>query len=108
MKLLITGGCVFLGSNFAADALVRGDELVIFDNLCRSGSRANFVWLASFGNFLFVHEDIRNPNDISRRVLTRRGQADILKSGMIFSPQLSGVWMVTLSRQSNLSSRVTR
>lgn len=38
MKLLITGGCGFLGSNFAADALVRGDELVIFDNLCRSGS----------------------------------------------------------------------
>ena len=29
MKLLITGGCGFLGSNLASDALARGDELVV-------------------------------------------------------------------------------
>jgi CDP-paratose 2-epimerase len=28
MKLLITGDCGFLGSNLAADAIARGDELV--------------------------------------------------------------------------------
>ena len=42
MKLLITGGCGFLGSNLASDALARGDELVVFDNLYRNGSRMDF------------------------------------------------------------------
>jgi CDP-paratose 2-epimerase len=66
MKLLITGGCGFLGSNLAADALARGDELVVFDNLYRNGSRENLAWLQSQGNIVFEHGDIRNQNDITR------------------------------------------
>ena len=66
MKLLITGGCGFLGSNLAADALQRGDELVIFDNLYRNGSRENLAWLQAQGKFTFEHGDIRNQNDITR------------------------------------------
>jgi CDP-paratose 2-epimerase len=68
MKLLITGGCGFLGSNLASDALVRGDELVIFDNLYRNGSRDNLAWLQAQGEFRFEHGDIRNQNDITRIV----------------------------------------
>lgn len=68
MKLLITGGCGFLGSNLASDALARGDELVIFDSLCRNGSRENLEWLQTQGNFKFEHGDIRNQNDIMRVV----------------------------------------
>lgn len=66
MRLLITGGCGFLGSNLAADALKRGDELMIFDNLSRSGSLKNLVWLQNIGKFSFEHGDIRNQNDITR------------------------------------------
>lgn len=66
MKLLITGGCGFLGSNLASDALARGDELVVFDNLHRNGSRENLTWLQSQGKFTFEHGDIRNQNDITR------------------------------------------
>ncbi len=68
MKLLITGGCGFLGSNLASDALARGDELVIFDSLYRNGSRENLAWLRTQGNFKFEHGDIRNQNDIMRVV----------------------------------------
>lgn len=68
MKLLITGGCGFLGSNLAADALVRGDELMVFDNLSRNGSRSNLEWLNSQGIFTFRHGDIRNRNDVERVV----------------------------------------
>ena len=68
MKLLITGGCGFLGSNLASDALLRGDELVVFDNLYRSGSRENLVWLQAQGKFTFEHGDIRNQNDITRTI----------------------------------------
>jgi len=66
MKLLITGGCGFLGSNLASDALARGDELLIFDSLYRNGSRENLTWLQTQGNFKFEHGDIRNQNDITR------------------------------------------
>ncbi len=68
MKLLITGGCGFLGSNLASDALKRGDELMVFDNLYRSGSRENLAWLQAQGKITFEHGDIRNQNDITRIV----------------------------------------
>jgi CDP-paratose 2-epimerase len=68
MKLLITGGCGFLGSNLASDAISRGDELVVFDNLYRNGSRENLTWLQAQGTFTFEHGDIRNQNDITRAV----------------------------------------
>lgn len=66
MKLLITGGCGFLGSNLAGHALNKGIELVIFDNLSRQGSVDNLQWLNKQGKFKFVHGDIRNANDVAR------------------------------------------
>lgn len=68
MKLLISGGCGFLGSNLAAHALHRNDEIVIFDNLSREGSVSNLQWLMKQGAFRFIHGDIRNQNDITRVV----------------------------------------
>jgi CDP-paratose 2-epimerase len=68
MKLLITGGCGFLGSNLAAHALTQGIELCLFDNLYRNGSQRNLQWLRTQGSFEFVHGDIRNSNDVQRLV----------------------------------------
>lgn len=68
MKILITGGCGFLGSNLASGAISRGDELVIFDNLYRNGSLDNLAWLQAKERFTFEHGDIRNENDITRIV----------------------------------------
>ncbi len=83
MKLLITGGCGFLGSNLAADALHRGDELVVFDNLYRSGSRENLVWLQGQGNFQFVHGDIRNQNDTTRLIQSFQPDAIFHLAGQV-------------------------
>ena len=66
MKLLITGGCGFLGSNLVVDALLRDDEVFIFDNLSRTGSLENLEWLRKNGDFVFHHGDIRNKNDINK------------------------------------------
>jgi CDP-paratose 2-epimerase len=66
MKLLITGGCGFLGSNLAAEAIKRNVDLLIFDNLSRFGATQNLEWLKSQGEFNFVHGDIRHSNDIRR------------------------------------------
>lgn len=64
MKILITGGCGFLGSNLAVEVMKRGDELFIFDNLFRTGSEENLKWLKDQGSFTFFHSDIRLYNDI--------------------------------------------
>jgi CDP-paratose 2-epimerase len=47
MKILITGGCGFLGSNIAASYLQSGDEVVVLDALFRKGSELNLEWLRS-------------------------------------------------------------
>lgn len=65
MKYLITGGCGFLGSNIAAQILKEGEELLVFDNLYRSGSEQNLNWLRTQGQFQFAHGDIRNTNDVN-------------------------------------------
>ncbi|MDM5263703.1 GDP-mannose 4,6-dehydratase [Sulfurovum sp. XTW-4] len=72
MKYLITGGCGFLGSNIASEILKRGDELVIFDSLYRFGSYQNKEWLESQGEFVFIHGDIRNTNDVERTIKTHK------------------------------------
>ncbi|HDL8434773.1 CDP-paratose 2-epimerase [Yersinia enterocolitica] len=68
MKLLITGGCGFLGSNLASHAIQLGIEVIIFDNLSRTGSYDNLKWLQSIGKFTYVHGDIRNNNDVVRLI----------------------------------------
>ena len=55
MKYLITGGCGFLGSNLASEVLRRGEELIIFDNLYRSGSAKNLDWLKEQGEIGRAH-----------------------------------------------------
>ncbi|MGE0385023.1 MAG: NAD-dependent epimerase/dehydratase family protein [Gammaproteobacteria bacterium] len=67
-RFLITGGCGFLGANLAAEALARGAELCVFDNLSRVGSARNLEWLRDQGGFGFVHGDVRNAHDVERAV----------------------------------------
>lgn len=83
MKLLITGGCGFLGSNLASDALARGDDLVVFDNLSRNGSRENLLWLQDQGKFTLVHGDIRNQNDITRIIQSFKPDAIFHLAGQV-------------------------
>lgn len=83
MKLLITGGCGFLGSNLASGALARGDELIVFDNLYRNGSRDNLAWLQGQGDFRFEHGDIRNQNDITRLVKETKPDAIFHLAGQV-------------------------
>tara|TARA_R110000787_G_scaffold242588_1_gene348633 strand:+ start:1836 stop:2861 length:1026 start_codon:yes stop_codon:yes gene_type:complete len=83
MRLLITGGCGFLGSNLASDAISRGEEVLVFDNLSRSGSRKNLEWLQSQGKLIFEHGDIRNQNDITRVVQSFKPDAIFHLAGQV-------------------------
>ena len=68
MRYLITGGCGFLGANIASEILKLGHELIVFDNLSRNGSNENLIWLKTFGDFKFIHGDIRNINDVEKLI----------------------------------------
>src|SRR5262245_30595914 len=76
MKYLITGACGLLGSHLAAEVLRRGQELVAFDNLSRSGCEKNLQWLRQQGEFQWVHGDIRNSGDVE--AVLRASQPDFV------------------------------
>jgi CDP-paratose 2-epimerase len=65
MKLLITGGCGFLGSNLAEEAIKRQYDVLIYDNLSRSGSEENLTLLKAVGNFKFIKADIAHSDSVS-------------------------------------------
>ncbi len=59
MRLLVTGGAGFIGSNYARHVLATGDDHVtVFDALTYAGNRANLADLEPDGRFRFVHGDI--------------------------------------------------
>jgi len=67
MRILITGGAGFIGSNLAARGIQLGVEVTILDNLSRPGSQWNLEWLRSLGSFDFVQVDLRDfPTLLSR------------------------------------------
>lgn len=74
MRLLITGGCGFLGSNLAAYGIRAGYEVTVFDNLSRLGAATNLEWLKTLGDFSFIHGDTRNYNDVD--TVIQRGKFD--------------------------------
>ena len=76
MKILINGGCGFLGSNLASYAIEKGYDLTVFDNMSRLGSDKNREWLNSLGNFTFIHGDTRVKNDVEQVI--RDGQFDVV------------------------------
>ena len=60
MKLFVTGGAGFIGSNFARFALGQDsvERLTVFDALTYAGNRDNLVDLSDDGRFAFVQGDI--------------------------------------------------
>jgi CDP-paratose 2-epimerase len=63
MRILITGGAGFVGSNLALSfAKTPGTAVIAFDNLHRRGSELALPRLRE-GGVSFVHGDIRSPED---------------------------------------------
>ena len=65
MKILITGGCGFFGSNIAYRVLRDNKgELFVLDNLYRRGSAKNLKWLREHGKFRFFKVDVCSNDQI--------------------------------------------
>jgi CDP-paratose 2-epimerase len=58
MRVLITGGCGFIGCNAAQRLLQLGHSVTILDNLARRGSDRNLEWLREQGEFEYIAGDV--------------------------------------------------
>ncbi|HMN98952.1 MAG TPA: dTDP-glucose 4,6-dehydratase [Miltoncostaeaceae bacterium] len=58
MRILVTGGCGFIGSQFVRLAMSRGAEVVNLDKLTYAGNPANVADIADDEAYRFVHADI--------------------------------------------------
>jgi len=64
VKLLVTGGCGFIGSAFVRMALARGAEVVNLDKLTYAGNPANVADVADDEGYRFVHADIADAEAV--------------------------------------------
>jgi dTDP-glucose 4,6-dehydratase len=74
MKILVTGGAGFIGSNFVRRVIkdaypgLEGAEVVVLDALTYSGNLANLDPVADSPRYSFVHGDIRDAALLERLV----------------------------------------
>ncbi len=78
MRIVITGGAGFIGSNTADHLLREGHEVIIIDDLSRSGSEKNLSWLKeSHPDVAFHRIDIRDFQ-LLKDTYSQVGKIDIL------------------------------
>ncbi len=61
MRVLVTGGCGFIGSHFVRRLVAAGDEVVVLDKLTYSGNPANLVGV----DHTLVQGDIADPDAVA-------------------------------------------
>ena len=61
MRVLVTGGCGFIGSHFVKRVVARGDEVVVLDKLTYSGNPANLDGV----DHVFVQGDIADAEAVA-------------------------------------------
>ncbi|MFH1229160.1 MAG: dTDP-glucose 4,6-dehydratase [Candidatus Aenigmatarchaeota archaeon] len=64
MKILITGGAGFIGSNFVRMMMKRQDEIVVLDNLSYAGRMENLEGVLD--RITFIKGDIRNMGNVEK------------------------------------------
>ena len=77
MKLLITGGCGFIGSNLVRLALASGYDVVNLDALTYAGNPASLSDAAENARYTFVRGDIRDA-DLLRETLEQHAPDAVL------------------------------
>jgi CDP-paratose 2-epimerase len=87
MRIVITGGAGFVGSNLSIYLKIQHPDytIVSFDNLKRRGSELNLVRLKQ-NEVDFIHGDIRNPEDIEQI-----GPCDLIVDASADPSVLSGI-----------------
>lgn len=84
-RVLITGGCGFLGSNIARAAITAGAEVTLLDNLSRVGSDRNLAWLRASAvcDFTFLQADVTDRETIDGYVGSRSPEVVFHLAGQV-------------------------
>jgi dTDP-glucose 4,6-dehydratase len=70
MKVLVTGGCGFIGSNFIRRRLAGTDDMVVnLDALTYAGNKANLQEFEGNARYRFVHGRIEDPTQVKEVML---------------------------------------
>ncbi len=77
MKVIITGGAGFIGSNAASRYLRQGHKVVVVDDLSRPGVERNLAWLKDQGPLTFLKVDIRQARE-TQQVFQDHRDADLV------------------------------
>ena len=83
MKLLITGGAGFLGSNLALHGAEKGYEIMVLDNLSRVGSDQNLENLIKQKNIKFENIDLRDSKNLLKSISNFKPDAVFHLSGQV-------------------------
>ena len=67
MRVIVTGGAGFIGSNLCRELTSRGYEVICVDNL-GSGSAENIKDLKADRNFKFINQDITKPIKVAGKI----------------------------------------
>lgn len=77
MKVLITGGAGFIGTNCVDYYAGKGDGVVVFDNLSRKGSEKNLEWIQRRYTIEFVNGDLRSAGEVEK-LIKSKGPFDLV------------------------------
>lgn len=77
MKILLTGGCGFIGSNLVRHALSSGHEIINFDKLTYAGNPLSLSEIAENPGYRFVQGDICDSKLLEKVFLENRPDAVI-------------------------------
>ena len=68
MRILVTGGCGFIGSHFVRHALAQGAAVTNLDLVTYAGNPANLADVDEHPDYRFVHGDVRDRELLARVV----------------------------------------
>lgn len=94
MRVLITGGCGFIGTHATEHFIKTGHEVHVMDDFSRAGTRANYETIKTYGKSVCHSVDIRNYADVT--AVFAKHKFDVVL-------HLAGQTAVTLSVQNPLN-----
>ena len=68
MRIFVTGGAGFIGSNFVRNALAQGNEVTVFDALTYAGHLSTLSDVKDHSGFRFVQGDIRDTAAVAAAI----------------------------------------
>ena len=67
MKILVTGGAGFIGTNFVLNNLKHNDDhLIVYDKLTYAGNKKNFELIEPNNKFIFIQGDIIDEKNLMK------------------------------------------